>query len=842
MEQRARKVERQCMAKRRSPVLTHCLGAAFAGLVPLSQAFAQVAPDAAQGAPATAHVADEAVAPSPPVSAELPEVIITATRRSEALSKVPVSVTAFTQESMDVKGIKDITEIVRYTPGVTIDAEGTNTISIRGISSSAGAATTGIYIDDTPIQMRTLGFNADNAVPNVFDLDRVEVLRGPQGTLFGAGAEGGAVRYVLAQPNMSKSDLLTRSEVSFTQGGAPSYEMGIAGGAPIVQNVLGFRGSIWYRHDGGWIDRLDPWTYATVEKNGNYQNTLAVRLAAKWAVNDDVTVTPSVLYQDRNANDVSTYFPYLSDPSANSYRNAWGSPRHEPDRYVLPALKVESEFGKVSFISNTSYYTRRDTSGYDGTMYNLSFYQTLLDPLPNPLPSGYPYPLIDGTGYHNLPPGLRNYRAQNRVLNQQQTFAQEVRLQSNESKAPLTWTAGLFYSKTNQTSIEETNDPMLDQLLNFLLGTDTTGQFTVPLLANGDAYYNRNTSHDTQLAAFGEATYAITDKLKGTAGLRYSKSDINYSNFANGPQNYGPGGGPGEQHEKPLTPKLSLSYQADRDALYYATYAKGFRSGGANAPIPASAPCGSDLSNLGLAAPPGSYKSDSVKSYEIGAKNKVGDRLRISSSLYYILWDGIQQNIYMVCGFQFTGNIGAAVAKGGDIQLEFAPTAAWNLELSIGHTDSRIRDNVGKPGALLAAKGDAVEGLSFGATPPWTVSLGAQYEFQALGHKSFARVDYEYFGHSNVTTASEDPRTGAYDPFIYTARASSFVSLRAGTTIEKWSVAAFVDNLFNSHPQALDSSDFHSGQDPNNPNPPSVLNTAYTLRPRTMGVSLSYHL
>jgi outer membrane receptor protein involved in Fe transport len=822
----------------------------FTGLVPVCVALAQTAPApvAPENAPPTSAppAAADAAAPKAAVAAEvkaadLQEIIVTATRHSEALSKVPISITAFTPEVMEDKGIKSIADIVRYTPGITIDADGTNKVSIRGISSSAGAATTGIYIDDTPIQMRTLGFNGDNAVPNVFDLERVEVLRGPQGTLFGAGAEGGAVRYILAQPNMHAADLYTRSELSFTQGGAPSYEVGIAGGAPIVDNVLGFRASIWYRRDGGWIDRLNPFTYATVEKNANYSNTVALRLAAKWAVNDDVTVTPSVLYQDRGTNDVSTYFPYLSNPGSDSYKNAWGTPRHEPDRYVLPALKVESEFGKASFISNTSYFTRRDTSGYDGTLYNLSYYQTFFDngtPSPSPL-----YPLVDGTGLH-LPPSLQNYRAQGPITNQQQTFAQEFRLQSNDPQAALTWTAGLFYSRTNQTSIEEIVDPMLDQLLLGLFGLDTVGEFGVPLLANGDSYFNHNQSRDQQLAVFGEGSYALTDKLKATLGLRFSKSDVNFSNYANGPQNFGPTGGAGEQHEKPVTPKLSISYQANRDDLYYATYAKGFRPGGANAPIPQGANCGPDLTALGLSQEPESYKSDSVKSYEIGAKNKIGDGLRISSSLYYIKWDGIQQYIYLSnCGFQFTTNLGAAVAKGGDIQIEYAPTASWDFDLAIGHTDARISENVyGEAGALIAAQGDAVEGESYGPAAPWTLALGAQYAFTAFDRKSFVRVDYEYLGHSNVATASEDSRTGAYDPFIYTPRASSFVSVRAGTTIERWTLNAFVDNLFNSHPQALDSSDYHSAVDGFNPSPPSVLTTAYTYRPRTLGFSVAYRL
>jgi iron complex outermembrane receptor protein len=142
--------------------------------------------------------------------AELQEVVVTATRHEEALSKVPISVTALTQDDMDMRGIKDFQDIARFTPGVSIDNSGTNAISIRGISSSAGAGTTGIYLDDTPIQMRNVGFNPDDTLPKTFDLERVEILRGPQGTLFGAGAEGGAVRYIMTQPSLTATSTYVR--------------------------------------------------------------------------------------------------------------------------------------------------------------------------------------------------------------------------------------------------------------------------------------------------------------------------------------------------------------------------------------------------------------------------------------------------------------------------------------------------------------------------------------------------------------------------------------------------------------------------------------------------------
>ena len=167
---------------RHSLTLMGTLVLACTALLPFGVVYAD---DAAAAGPAAAPAnAQGATEPE----RGLQEVVVTANRREESLSKVPISVSALTQDAMDDRGIKDFQDIARFLPGVSIDNSGTNAISIRGISSSAGAGTTGIYIDDTPIQMRSVGFNPDDSLPKAFDLERVEVLRGPQGTLFGSGS------------------------------------------------------------------------------------------------------------------------------------------------------------------------------------------------------------------------------------------------------------------------------------------------------------------------------------------------------------------------------------------------------------------------------------------------------------------------------------------------------------------------------------------------------------------------------------------------------------------------------------------------------------------------------
>ena len=482
----------------------------------------------------------------------LEEIVVTATRREESLSKVPISISAYTQETMDIKGIKDFTDIVRFTPGVTIDADQTNSISIRGISSSGGAGTTGIYIDDTPIQIRALGFNPDDTLPKTFDLDRVEVLRGPQGTLFGAGSEGGTVRYIMTQPSLTKFSSYARAETSYTEGGAPSYEAGVAAGGPIIDGVLGVRASAWFRRDGGYVDRIDPTTLSILDKNANHDETTVLRFAATYAPIESVKITPSVVYQDRERNDISIYWPLYSDPNSDRYESANPTPRGEPDRYLLPSLKITADVGPVSLISNSSYYRRKDVSGYDGTLYNLSYYQTIGSPAAGFGLTGQPcngasncYPLLDGSGVH-LPAGEENYRSPATVTNQQDNVTQEFRIQSNDPAALITWTLGAFFSVNRTYSLEEIHDPNVDSLFEALYGDTIADLFGSPTnadgssyLPRGDSYLNQLTGHDRQLAGFGEATWSITDQFKLTAGMRYSKVDYSFNQLRRWPSERG---------------------------------------------------------------------------------------------------------------------------------------------------------------------------------------------------------------------------------------------------------------------------------------------------------------
>jgi iron complex outermembrane receptor protein len=793
----------------------------------------------------------------------LQEIIVTSTRREESLSRVPISVTALTQESLDERGIKDFSEVARFTPGVNFDNSGTNNISIRGISGTGGAGTTGIYLDDTPIQMRALAFSPDEALPKSFDIARVEVLRGPQGTLFGSGSEGGTVRYITTQPSLTKTSIYSRAELASTQGGDPSYEAGVAVGGPLVEGKLGARLAVWYRKDGGWIDRVDPYTLAVVDKNANHDETVLVRLAGLWAPSENWSITPSIYYQDRARNDISNYWPLYSDPGNRRFVNANPTGHSSPDKWYLPALKIEGDIGSARLISNTSYFHRQNTTGYDGTLYNLGYYQTqnaapiFCNPAISSVCSAtapawlVPYPLLDGSGLHV--PGL-NYLAPATVDNGQQNITQEIRLQSTDPKARLLWTTGVFFSANRQSYLEQIHDPMLDQLTMTVLGVpyaqvfvDSTGNPVAydPRFPN-DSYFLKTNSKDEQYAAFGELTYGLTERLKATVGARYSRMKYTFDTLTGGPQLYAPPRtGSGNNQENAFTPKVGLQFQMDPDNLFYTTYAKGFRPGGANNPIP-NAACPTDFMNFGIQTDPATFSSDSVKSFEVGAKNNFNNRVRLASSVYYIKWDNIQQLIVPpVCQISFIANTGRAVAKGADVQADVSLTSGLSLELAAGYTQARYTEDfrfstTGLDPRPLVANGDAIVGASSETgggqpTSPFTASAGAEYRFSAFAHESFVRVDAEYEGRAKWFTASQDSGSSQFDAANFVLEATTFVSLRGGMQFGAWSLAAFVDNLTDSHRLT----DFNNTINPLVPGV-SRLPRDYAFRPRTFGVTMIF--
>jgi iron complex outermembrane receptor protein len=812
----------------------------------------------------------------------LEEIVVTATRREERLQDVPISVLAFSQEKLDQEGLKSIDDLARLSPGLNFQRNGMSSsgnyndegsdINIRGVDSTAGTSTTGIYIDDTPIQTRHIGFGSINAFPALFDLDRVEVLRGPQGTLFGAGAEGGAVRFLSPEPDLGKSSLFVKSDVASTDHGGPSYEGGAAFGAPIIEDKLAFRISASYRYDGGWVDRvaytLSPDAAAQLptpvyngvitDPNANYWETTTVRAALKWKVNDALEIMPSIYYQHLHINDTAAYWVALSNPASQEYRNGnFGTnPSHDP--FTLTAIRIKWDLGFASLFSNTAFYDRNQAADSDYTQYLRATWSSIpcfnAGPPTPPCPVAYQYPntfpMAGDNGYATFEDDQRN-------------FYEEVRLTSHDPDSRFLWTGGVFFSHLSENVPENIFDNNLNQeVIDHTGGNSSICVPSVPALAcPGGLIYTGQLDKvvDRNIALFGEITFKFTDTFKATAGVRLSKIDYTGSIAETGPFLGTTIDTSSSASEKPVTPKAVLTWQPDHDNMVYASASKGFRPGGPN--IGVGAICNPNLASLGVTQVPAQFSSDNLWSYEIGSKNTFLDHtLEVNASLYYIKWNNIQQNVYLAaCGEQFTANLGAAKSQGGDIEVLYKPISQLTFDLTAAYNDARLTktscagaltfdaasDACVAPGAPnarpIATDGDALLGA------PWSFTASSEYHFAELaGGSPYFRVDFQHSTAQKALLQVQDSNNAIFDSTLPGLPILNNLSMRAGFRFNGFDVSAYANNVTNAHPLQFEARDIYPYAGPPGTGASQLGPTTDTLyfgrgvRPRTIGVLATY--
>jgi iron complex outermembrane recepter protein len=723
---------------------------------------------------------------------QLEEVTVTATKRTEKLGDVPISITALTQDALAQSSVRDLRDVAALVPGIELDMApsfGPNltNIAIRGVNSTIGTSTTGIYLDDTPIQSRVQSTSfVGDPIPLTWDLERVEVDRGPQGTLFGAGAEGGAVRFVSQEPSLTEFGGSAHSEVSATQYGAPSYESGIAAGGPLIDGMLGARISLWYRKDGGYVDRIDPLTGATVDPNANRSDTKGARLAVAFQPIDGLKITPSVNFQSQHIHDVGVFFEDLSDPQQGVFKNGRLVAQPFTDTLYLPSLKVEANVGFADLTSISSYYHRYAPNIWDVT----NFLGALFGGYGSPLGPSYP------TSYSQAGVST-DYMKQSFV-------SQELRLTSHDATAPLSWVSGLFYSRVRQEDGEVINSETIAKELDTEDPIDSTAQYIV----------------DTQVAAFGQIDYRVISQLKLTAGVRVADVKYAATEYSTGALNAGvPPIYAGGSRETPVTPKAGVSFQYDENNLFYANVAKGYRVGGVNTPLP---------SFCNVPPAQSSYDSDSVWSYEVGAKNNLlGGSLQIDTSVFHINWNNIQQEVLVPsCGFEYITNAGKASINGLDFAVSALLFGHFKPSLAASYTDAHYSQTIVSDGAVIVDKGDAI-GIVPQVPSPWNLTGALEYSKEiSADWRLKARIEDIFHSRNNGPFASYDPAAISYEPDIPPNPSTNLLNLRVSATYASVEVYGFVNNLANSTPL------LNYGKDIINTN--LVYNT--TLRPRTIGV------
>ncbi len=761
-----------------------------------AQAVLAVATAMTMAAPAWAEAQATPTAEEP---AQVGEIVVTARKRAERLQDAPLSVTAFSEADLRQGGARDFKDVIGKTPGVSFSGAelGQSRYSIRGVSTTSPSPTVGIYLDDVSLLTTTSAFSGA-ADPVFFDFSRVEVLKGPQGTLYGGSAMGGAIKYVSHPPVLDEKSVDLAAGLSSTAHGGTSYQGEAVFNLPVVEDKLAIRGGLIYRDDAGYVDNIPgapvvdvrtsttppptltplvrPSMSTRSAKDQNSSTVVGMKLSALWEPDPTLQITPSAfhqVYRQKNTGVFWTNLPGLQ----SSFRIAQPT-RDELGVYTLTAVK---SLDGVDLTWLTGYVDRsvqfdRDYSFYIAT----------------------------------LVPSLFGFTSPNASDSDTTTFSQELRAASSDPSARLRWTAGLYYARQRNE---------LDQTVQ-TLGVG-------PVLGTGtDTVYHGNTiSRLTQYAAFADLTYEILPNLDATVALRYFKIEQSIDTTGDGVLNGGSTRGSARTREDGVNPKFELAYRATADSLIYASAAKGFRPGGGNPFAVAPSLCQADLAALGLSSVPVAFQSDKLWTYELGSKNQFLDRrLTLNGAVFYTDWQNIQQNVFLPsCGFSFNGNVGAAEIKGAELAFQLEVLEGLTVSGAASYTDAKISET--SPGVSAKAGQPVLD------TPKWIANGSIAYRFPVWGDgTATAKLDYQHHGSSlrmfedrymvatpagPVAAPNLTQRQEAYD----------VVNLNLQLDYGRWQYDLFVNNALDADP-LLDH------------NVVSGMEAAVTLRPRTVGLSV----
>jgi outer membrane receptor protein involved in Fe transport len=568
------------------------------------------------------------------------EVIVTATKRPERLLDTPQSVTVLSGDSLAELGANKLVDFANTVPGLSFEtaAPGWTQISLRGVTVGFDASpTVGVYVDEVPYGSSTSFARSGQLAldAGLVDLDRVEVLRGPQGTLYGASTMGGLIKYVTKAPTPDRLSGDFRTSVSDTHDGGVNYNFAGVANIPLVSDKAALRASAFENHEGGYIDNI-----GTGQKDVNSSDVYGARLDLLVKPIDELTVRVNGFLQ----NTTTDGFP-IADYSLN------GVPKY--DSLTESRLIPESFDQKFRLASATVTY---DFGAADLT--SISSYQTLRSQF-----------LIDLSAV--IVPALRAIKQPISVFGSAidtttDKYTQEVRLASR-SPQTLEWTIGGFYD-------HETSKDHSEAVLRNL-----SGQPTVNNLQTFDG-----PSTFEEYAAFGDLTWHLTKKFDLTGGTRYARDSTTFAQTQSGLL-AGGSATANTSNSHVFTYLANARYHFTDHATGYLRYATGYRPGGPNFLV--------KNPTTGLIAGPDTFDSDSLKSYEVGIKADTADRkYGIDLSTYYIDWNNIQAT-QSVSGFSFRVNLpGGATSKGTELSLVARPTSAFTASTSFAYQDAYIND------------------------------------------------------------------------------------------------------------------------------------------------------
>lgn len=733
-------------------------------------------------ASATSGAWSQTVSQSNASDTGLTEVVVTAQRRTEDLQNVPLSVQAIDEKELTEANIRDIRDIALKTPGVDLVSvqPGNAVLSVRGVYPIGGGPTTALYLDDVPITGAISGGYANSPEPLIADTARVEVLKGPQGTLYGDSALGGALKYVTNLPDASAFSGHANVEASTTDDAAGSRAANATFNVPLVSNTLALRMSGSYRDDGGYLDNVSPYTHQITGVNVNEFTAQAARIALAFTPNDTLSIIPALTYQGYHTADR----PYASVPGSEllpgsgpqppfwmttglqPYQMEIASSEPSSDYFYLGDITVQKKFATAVLTSISSYYKRSDDVTTDPTAF---IDGVITGSAPVVVNAFYPIPTnsyFDGN---------------------EDDLTEELRLASNDTQSRFQWTVGAFARRQHFYSTQNIISHGLTANLASEVGPGTTLADYLPgALPNDTIYANQQASYVNNIAAFGELGYNLTDALKITAGVRVYQLSQKSTTAADGWLAGGPSTSDlGTQTFRGNTPRFVADYKVTSDNLVYASASKGFRQGELNSPVPVPL-CSADLAKFGLTQVPLGVKPDSLWNYEVGSKNEFfGGRLRVNGAVYQMDWTDVQLQVSLPhCQYGFNENAGDARVRGGELSVDAQIVESVTVGLAYNHTDAVITSIF--PNALYQV-GDE---LPF--APKYMATGYAEYSHTfPRGVRGYIRADYMKRG-DGVRDASVNSDLPWYIEHGWDEAGAS-----VGAEWASWNVRLFVRNAFN---------------------------------------------
>lgn len=708
------------------------------------------------------------------------DIVVTATRRELLLKDVPSSISAVGSERLEKLGARDFQDYVLTVPGVSFTdiGGGRQQIVFRGVAALGSNATTAIYLDETPLDIDL----------RLFDVERVEVLRGPQGTLYGTSAMGGALRTITRKPNATETQFRFEGSVNTVRNGGVGHDVNGMINLPIAEDKLALRIVAYREIEAGFIDNfssdrsVDPVVLGSlIEKDPGKHVTQGTRTALRFDASDELDITLTHIWQRdvfKGLNSEDTDLGVETLRQSRNFNERYGSRVHQFNG------TLNYRFGFADLVSSTTWSNGTDTNERDVTV----VYSPVVQLFSNFLGTGG-----DTSGVKPLRLGSSD---------RSQSFTQEVRLTGNP-ESQFDWLVGAYYNWGRSDFAQGATALGVQPFFDLGPGLD---------LAAGDQLFAATIDQgQRELSFFAEGKLEITQALEATVGLRRYHIQSDFLQGTTGLLAFdgtlesitGQTLSSGKSSKSGVTYRFNLAYKASADTLIYAQAASGYRQGGANAFIPAGE----------TPTPVSQYNPDTLWQYELGFRTTLlENRLSVHGSAFYIDWSGIQANITTEpTGYSFVGNVGKADVKGAELELSWRLFDGMNINTSATYSDARFREGLA---SLNVDKNDPIADI-----PRFTGSIGADYQWRLSdGLSANIGANLTHVS-SRVTNANQGTSLKGYDD----------LDLRFGLDWKRASIGIFVRNVLDVRGQ--------TGRD--------VL-LGYERRsyitPRTFGASLSFEM